>query len=147
MGEDAQGEDEISEPEEDNLAGQMATMRGEPVKKRQTESDEDDDSDTDGDEEADDSSDQLTLCCAFLRTTPHIRPPIYQYNYRISTTVRTISLLEILPNYYFPCAVRIQFAGNLLFSEFSLNRSATSQICGADPGLTEPKFEKLKAIS
>jgi len=54
LGEGAQGEDEISEPEEDSLAGQMATMRGEPVKKRQTESD---DSDTDGDEEADDSSD------------------------------------------------------------------------------------------
>jgi len=60
LGEDAQGEeDEISEPEEDSLAGQMAAMRGGPVKKRQAESDddEDDDSDTDGDEEDDDSSD------------------------------------------------------------------------------------------
>ena len=60
LGEDPQGEeDEISEPEEDSLAGQMAAMRGGPVKKRQAESDddEDDDSDTDGDEEDDDSSD------------------------------------------------------------------------------------------
>jgi len=62
LGEDAQGEeDEISEPEEDSLAGQMTAMRGGPVKKRQAESDddEDDDSDTDGDEdgEDDDSSD------------------------------------------------------------------------------------------
>ena len=59
LGDDAQGaEDEISEPEEDSLAGQMAAMRGGAVKKRQAESDdEDDDSDTDGDEKADDSSD------------------------------------------------------------------------------------------
>lgn len=60
MGEDSQdSEDEISEPEEDSLAGQMAAMRGGPVKKRQGESDddEDDDSDTDGDDGADDSSD------------------------------------------------------------------------------------------
>jgi translocation protein SEC63 len=57
LGEDAQGaEDEISDPEEDSLAGQMAAMRGGAVKKRQAESDEDDDSDTDGDEK-DDSSD------------------------------------------------------------------------------------------
>jgi len=57
LGDDAQGaEDEISDPEEDSLAGQMAAMRGGAVKKRQTESD-DDDSDTDGDEKDDDSSD------------------------------------------------------------------------------------------
>jgi translocation protein SEC63 len=57
LGEDAQGaEDDISEPEEDSLAGQMAMMRGGPVKKPQAESDEEDDSDTDGDEK-DDSSD------------------------------------------------------------------------------------------
>ena len=59
MGEDAQGaEDEISEPEEDSLAGQMAMMRGGSVKKSQAETDdEDDDSDTDGDQKNDDSSD------------------------------------------------------------------------------------------
>lgn len=58
LGEDAQGvEDEISDPEEDSLAGQMAMMRGGSVKKRQEESDEDDDSDTDGDEKGNDSSD------------------------------------------------------------------------------------------
>ena len=57
MGEDSQGaEDEISDPEEDSLAGQMAAMRGGAVKKRQAESD-DDDSDTDGDEKGEDSSD------------------------------------------------------------------------------------------
>ena len=44
MGEDAQGaEDEIVEPEEDSLAGQMAAVRGGSVKKRQAESDDDDD--------------------------------------------------------------------------------------------------------
>ncbi|KAI9511303.1 hypothetical protein F5148DRAFT_1146963, partial [Russula earlei] len=43
-------EDEISDPEEDSLAGQMAAMRGGPVKKRQEESD--DDSSTDDDEAA-----------------------------------------------------------------------------------------------
>jgi len=58
LGEDAQGaEDDISDPEEDSLAGQMAAMRGGAVKKRQTESDEDDDSDTDGDEKGGNSSD------------------------------------------------------------------------------------------
>ena len=57
LGEDAQGEeDEISDPEEDSLAGQMAAMRGGAVKKARVESD-DDDSDTDGDEKANDSSD------------------------------------------------------------------------------------------
>lgn len=52
LGEEAQGaEDDISDPEEDSLAGQMAMMRGGSVKKRQAGSDdEDDDSDTDGDE-------------------------------------------------------------------------------------------------
>ncbi len=50
-------EDEISDPEEDSLAGQMAAMRGGPVKKHQDESD--DDSSTDDDEAAanDSSSD------------------------------------------------------------------------------------------
>jgi len=50
-------EDDISDPEEDSLAGQMAAMRGGPVKKRQEESD--DESSTDDDEAAanDSSSD------------------------------------------------------------------------------------------
>jgi len=57
LGDDPQGaEDDISDPEEDSLAGQMAMMRGGSVKKRHAESD-DDDSDTDGDEKNDDSSD------------------------------------------------------------------------------------------
>ena len=48
MGEDAQGaEDEISDPEEDSLVGQMAATRGGAVEKRQTESDDDGDSDSD----------------------------------------------------------------------------------------------------
>ena len=59
LGEDAQGaEDEISEPEEDSLAGQMAMMRGGSVKKFQAESEDDDDgNDTDGGQKSDDSSD------------------------------------------------------------------------------------------
>lgn len=52
-------EDEISEPDEDSLAGQMAAMRGGPVKKRTAEeSDEDsDESTTDGEGSESDSSD------------------------------------------------------------------------------------------
>ena len=59
LGEYAQGaEGDISEPEEDSLAGQMAMMRGGSVKKSQAETDdEDDDSDTDGDQKNDNSSD------------------------------------------------------------------------------------------
>lgn len=58
LGEDAHdAEDEISDPEEDSLAGQMAAMRGGSVKKRQESDDEDDDSDSDGDEKADGGSD------------------------------------------------------------------------------------------
>ena len=59
LGEDAQdAEDEISEPEDDSLAGQMTIMRGGTTKKRRAESDdEDDDSDTGGGEKSDNSSD------------------------------------------------------------------------------------------
>ncbi|KAK7051395.1 secretory subunit [Paramarasmius palmivorus] len=55
---DEQGaEDEISDPDEDTLAGQMAAMRGGPVKKSQIEEESDDESSTDDDQETDDSSD------------------------------------------------------------------------------------------
>ena len=59
LGEDAQGaEDEILEPEEDCLAGQIAIMRGGTAKKRQAESDNEvDDIDTDGGQKSDNSSD------------------------------------------------------------------------------------------
>ncbi|THG98612.1 hypothetical protein EW026_g3617 [Hermanssonia centrifuga] len=54
-----EAEDEISDPEEDSLAGQMAMMRGGTVKKRQDGDDEsDDESSTDDDrKENEDSSD------------------------------------------------------------------------------------------
>ncbi|KAF8495211.1 Sec63 Brl domain-containing protein [Russula emetica] len=45
-------EDEISDPEEDSLAGQMAAMRGESVKKSHWQEESDDDSSTDDDEVA-----------------------------------------------------------------------------------------------
>ncbi|EAU82333.1 translocation protein sec63 [Coprinopsis cinerea okayama7 len=48
--EDEPSEDDISDPDEDTLAGQMAAMRGGAVKKRRDESDDDDDDD-DSDEE------------------------------------------------------------------------------------------------
>ena len=59
--EDAE-DDDISDPEEDSLAGQMAMMRGGSVKKRpdgdDEDSDEDDESSTDDDQKSDnDSSD------------------------------------------------------------------------------------------
>jgi translocation protein SEC63 len=48
-------EDEISDPDEDTLAGQMAALRGGPVKKR-GEEESDEESGTDDDEESDDDS-------------------------------------------------------------------------------------------
>lgn len=51
----ANAEDDISEPDEDTLAGQMAAMRGQPTKKKQDGSDSDDTSGTESSEE--DSSD------------------------------------------------------------------------------------------
>ena len=50
-------EDEISDPEEDSLAGQMALMKGEKVKKSLVHDDDsDDESGTDIDESSDESS-------------------------------------------------------------------------------------------
>ncbi|EFP79380.2 secretory subunit [Puccinia graminis f. sp. tritici] len=51
--EDANAEDDISEPDEDTLAGQMAAMRGKPTKKQKTDDDSDD---TSGTESSDDDS-------------------------------------------------------------------------------------------
>ncbi|KII96122.1 hypothetical protein PLICRDRAFT_170703 [Plicaturopsis crispa FD-325 SS-3] len=53
---DDPADDEISEPEEDTLAGQMAAMRGGAVKKRQDD-ESDDESSTDEEEEENESSD------------------------------------------------------------------------------------------
>ncbi|KAF7775868.1 hypothetical protein Agabi119p4_4261 [Agaricus bisporus var. burnettii] len=50
-------DDEISDPEEDSLAGQMAAMRGGKVKKLADQGDDDDESSTDDDEEENESSD------------------------------------------------------------------------------------------
>jgi len=50
-------EDEISDPEEDSLAGQMAAMRGGPVKKRNDESDDESSTDDEGAAGNDSSSD------------------------------------------------------------------------------------------
>ena len=57
---DANAEDEISDPEEDSLAGQMALMRGGAVKKSgagEEESDEESSTDDDEEEKGDSSSD------------------------------------------------------------------------------------------
>ncbi|KAF8603419.1 hypothetical protein BDV93DRAFT_544628 [Ceratobasidium sp. AG-I] len=54
--EEAGAEDEISDPDEDTLAGQMAAMRGGAVKRIGSDDEEEDESDTDGDD-SDDSSD------------------------------------------------------------------------------------------
>lgn len=53
---DDPSEDEISDPEEDTIAGQMAAMRGGAVKKAQVD-ESDDESSTDDDEDGDSSSD------------------------------------------------------------------------------------------
>lgn len=50
-----EAEDEISDPEEDSLAGQMAAMRGGSVKKRKEESDDDDSLEEESDEDTSDS--------------------------------------------------------------------------------------------
>ena len=52
---DSPTEDEISEPDEDSLAGQMAAMKGQPVKKRDDYSE--DESATDDDDDNGDTSD------------------------------------------------------------------------------------------
>lgn len=58
LNEDEQdAEDEISEPEEDTLAGQMAAMRGGSVKKATVESDDESSTDDDNAENSDSSSD------------------------------------------------------------------------------------------
>jgi translocation protein SEC63 len=51
--EDANAEDDISEPDEDTLAGQMAAMRGKPTKQQKYDDDSDD---TSGTESSDDDS-------------------------------------------------------------------------------------------
>ncbi|KAG6869533.1 hypothetical protein C0993_006854, partial [Termitomyces sp. T159_Od127] len=51
-----QSEDEISDPDEDSIAGQMAAMRGGTVKKKANDEESDDESTTDDDEKDDDSS-------------------------------------------------------------------------------------------
>jgi translocation protein SEC63 len=57
LGADAQGiEDDISDPEEDSLAGQMAALRGGSVKKIVDDEDSDE-SDTDGEDRNASSSD------------------------------------------------------------------------------------------
>lgn len=54
----ANAEDDISEPDEDTLAGQMAAMRGQPTKKKQGgDSDSDDTSGTESSDDSSDSSD------------------------------------------------------------------------------------------
>ena len=55
---DDQGsDDDISEPDEDSLAGQMAAMRGGPVKKIRYREESDDESSTDDDESGETDSD------------------------------------------------------------------------------------------
>ncbi|KAH9814020.1 Sec63 Brl domain-containing protein [Melampsora americana] len=53
----ANAEDDISEPDEDTLAGQMAAMRGQPTKKKQDDSDSDDTSGTESSEDSSSDSD------------------------------------------------------------------------------------------
>lgn len=58
LNDDEQGmEDEISDPDEDTIAGQMAAMRGGKVKRRDEESDEESSTDDDVESEEDSSSD------------------------------------------------------------------------------------------
>ena len=54
---DQQSEDEISDPDEDTIAGQMAVMRGGAVKKRSEEDEESDEESSTDDDESDSSSD------------------------------------------------------------------------------------------
>lgn len=50
-------EDDISEPDEDSIAGQMAMLKGQPVRRIRGESEDDDTSGTEEEEEEEDSSD------------------------------------------------------------------------------------------
>ena len=49
-------EDEISDPEEDSLAGQLAAARGQKVKKAAEQASDDEESGTDEEEDSSDSS-------------------------------------------------------------------------------------------
>lgn len=53
---DNAAEDDISDPEEDSLAGQMAMMRGGSVKKSHPADESDDESSTDDDRDSDSDS-------------------------------------------------------------------------------------------
>jgi translocation protein SEC63 len=55
VAEESPTEDEISEPDEDSLAGQMAAMKGRPVKKRQDYSDDESGTDDNNDDSSDSS--------------------------------------------------------------------------------------------
>lgn len=54
---DQASDDEISDPDEDSLAGQMAAMRGGAVKKIQDDSDDESSTDDDKDSSVDSDSD------------------------------------------------------------------------------------------
>jgi translocation protein SEC63 len=56
-------EDDISDPDEDTLAGQMAAMRGGSVKKNRSE--ESDESSTDDDKESSFDNDSFLFCTLF----------------------------------------------------------------------------------
>jgi len=57
---EVESEDEISEPEEDTIAGQMSALKGRPVKKRTDAESSDDESDTEGEEESESETDTDT---------------------------------------------------------------------------------------
>jgi translocation protein SEC63 len=50
-------DDDISEPDEDSIAGQMALMKGQPVRRREDDDDESDEVDSDEESETDSDSD------------------------------------------------------------------------------------------
>ena len=65
VAEESQTEDEISDPDEDSLAGQMAAMKGQPVKKRLDYSDDESGTDDDDTNDTSDSDSDQTVVYLF----------------------------------------------------------------------------------
>ena len=80
---DNAAEDDISDPEEDSLAGQMAMMRGGSVKKSRPAEESDDESSTDDDRDSDSdsSSDSDWVQCMSVSRRSVLLEPYDHYSF------------------------------------------------------------------
>ena len=82
-GEQQSEDDDISEPDEDTLVGQMATMRGGKVKRRDEEEEEgeseEESSGTDDDKDSDSDSEQLITSIVSLKSNLDLIPELHGF--------------------------------------------------------------------